>query len=196
MGGEQHGGTPGSEVAKKAVDPVASRKVDADGRLVEDQDGRLVEGGGGEIDPTLLASGQGSHPAVGPIGQIDPGQGSRHRGCRGGARQTGQLPQQAEVFGHGQLLVERDLLGNQTKRPAGGGIDAGIPTGYRHGAGVEAEPAGQRPYEAGLPGAVRTEQAVDLAGVDREVDAVKTTARAVRPTDVARCEDRGHRGGN
>ena len=107
--------------------------------------------------------------------------------------QAGQAGEEAEIVPDRQREVDAGVLGCQSDERAGAmRVPQGVDPGDPHGAGVRAPEPGHDRHEGGLPGAVRTQQAEDVARLHGEVDAVEGDRGAIGLAQALDVE-RGHR---
>ena len=98
----------------------AGARVETGARLVEQQQSRMVEQPLGQLDAPPQPAGERLDPLAGAIGQPKPGE---HLATRGGAARRAdrpyKMPLVAEVFAHGQFLVEARRLKHDADRRCG-----------------------------------------------------------------------------
>src|SRR5215207_2779608 len=151
----------------------AALGIEARRRLVQKQDARPVHQGERQVEPPLHAAGVAFHPPVrglrepdalqslvGPLSPLRPWQ----------AVQSGL---EAQVIAAGEERVEGGFL---ERRPYGGAhlrpLLHDVVAGDARGAAGGWEERREHQDRRGLPGPVRAEEAVDLAGLNREAYAV------------------------
>ena len=153
------------------LDPGA--RIEARGRLVEQQDLRVVDEGVGQAEPLLHAARQRLdvvRRACRPRSTSSSRSPIIRR--RAGGRQAVAAGEEVEVLPDLHVVVDTedvgheaedatDLVGVPGDRPA---VDLGV-------AGRRLEQGRQHPQRRRLAGAVRADEAEDLARLDREVDA-------------------------
>ena len=174
LGGEEDGH---AAVARQALhllpERAAALHVEPRGGLVEEQDARAVDERQRQVEPALHAARVAAHAAVRRLHEPDALEqrvGALARLRPGHAVQSGL---KLHVLAAGQERVERGLL---ERRPDRGAhlvalldhVVAGHPRAPRRGRQQRGEHVDRR----GLPGAVRPEEAVDLAGLHAQVDPV------------------------
>ena len=143
------------------------------GRLVEDRDLRVLHQDFGKAEPLAHAAREGLDPLVGDVRQSDMRRASALIfSSRSAAVEPDQARGVAQIVGRGEIVVEADLVGQIA--------DAALHL-QRLAHRVVAEHAGlsagdvaqaeQHQDRRGLAGAVRTEQAENLAARHGERDA-------------------------
>ena len=148
-------------------------RIDPRGGFIEEQQRRLVEQGAGEGQALAQAKGQGFRLLA------EPGaEGERlHHGVDArlllATEQAVDAGEERQVLGHGELLVEGELLGHVAevltrRRGAAGQIDAG----HQRLSAARAQQAALHLEGGGLARAVGAEQAEDLPPAHREADVV------------------------
>ena len=166
-------------------DALARLRIDADRRLVEQEHARCMQEGAGEIEAPLHAAGEGRDDVVGALGETGDVERARDGRTRVAPRQPEQAHEEMQVLACGQRRVERDLLRHQAERaPRLRRLAVDGMAGDRRRA--RARPAQRREHgqRRGFAGAVRPQQADDLAGLDREADAVERRARTVAQAQI------------
>ena len=166
-------------------DGVAALRVDADGGLVEDQHVGIVDERGGDVEAPLHSAAERLRLVAGAVGEAD----ERERRVDALAQQRAGHPveraEQLEVGGGAEVLVDRELLRNDADAPLG---EVGVLVeGQTRRVGADedraaigADQAAQHRDGRRLAGAVRAEQADDLAGADRQRQVGDDGAAAVR----------------
>ena len=171
VGGDEHGQPVLGEAVDLVPELAPRLRIDAGGRLVEEQQPRLVHDAGGEREPLLPAAGERAGELVLAARQAE----AVERLVDGLAevRQRIEPRDELEVLADRQILVEGEAL----RHVADLALDR---LGLALDVVAEAGPlAGGRPEQAAdqadrrrLAGAVRPEEADDLARRDLEVDIV------------------------
>ena len=174
VGGDHHGHAAGHDRVDEPPELAPRQRIDARGRLVEEQHRRVVHDGAGERQPLLEAERQlpGGGGEVRP--QVEGGGHALDRLAAPCPRQSVGAGEELQVLAHGEIAVERELLRHVAKpRPAGGrGLVEVEPVDAR-GALAGAEQAAHHLEGGGLAGAVRPQEAEDLAPRDGEGNAVR-----------------------
>ena len=203
--------------AREAVDLLPERgsalDVETGGRLVEEENARAVDERHREVEPALHAARVAADPAVGRLREADPREQLVRARQALGAGQRLERRLEPQVLAAGEERVERRLLERRpdlrsTFEPFRGDVEA---RDARRALGRRQE---RRQHVDGrrLPGPVRPEEPVDLAGRDGEVDPVDgprpllvlhdeamgldrgVPAHGPEPSDGQRCCARGARG--
>ena len=128
-----------------------------------------------QVEPPLHAARVALDLAVGGLGQADALEQLVGRGAVAlGARQRLQRGLQAQVLAAGEQRVERRLLQRGADRPRAPAAPSrdDVEAADARRAGGRRQQRRQHQHGGRLAGAVRAEEAVDLARADREVDAV------------------------
>ena len=162
-------GEPGDLGPERA----SALRVEARRRLVEEEDRRPVHEREREVEPALHAARVAADLAVGGEREPDPLEQLLRPGPALGAWDAVERALQPEVLAAGEQVVECGLLERGADRradlrPLLHDVEAGDARGARRG-GQERR---QHVHRRRLPGAVRAEEAVDLAGLDAQVDPV------------------------
>ena len=151
----------------------AALDVEPRRRLVEEEDPRTVDQRKGKVEPSLHPARVALHLAVGGLGQPDALQ--QLVGARAAARARQRLERglQPQVLAAGQQRVERGLLqrGADDRTHLGRLLDH-VEAADARRAGGRRQQRRQHQHRGGFARAVRSEEAVDLAVVDRELDPV------------------------
>ena len=150
---------------------------------------------GGEVEPPLHAAGVGADAAIEGVAEVDEGAQLRDPQLDLRCRESVEAALEAQQLEAGLLRVECDVLERDTDPQAhllglGGDLVA------RHGrlAAARREQRAEHPDGRGLAGAVGSEEAVDLAGADLEVETVDCDDVAERAAQ-ATGRDRAAAGG-
>ena len=165
LGGEQHVGAVGDELAHSFPEGDAASRVEPGGRLVEQQDAGTSDEARAEVQAAAHPSGPPAHEPVGGLGEVEPFE------CRGGAAAGvgGGLAEEAghdlEVLPSGHRFLDRGRLagepdqGAHTLRAA-----QGVDTRDAQRAGIGPGECRHRADEGRLAGAVRPEHGEHAAG--------------------------------
>ena len=152
---------------------VAALRVEAGRRLVEKEDARLVDQRQREVETALHPARVGLHFAVGGLREPDA---LEQRFASLPALRLGHAVQrrlQAQVLAAGEQRVERGLLQRRADRGAHlRSFAHHVEARDARGAGRRREQGREHVHGRRLAGAVRAEEAVDLARGHREVDPV------------------------
>jgi hypothetical protein len=147
--------------------------VQAGRRLVEEQDARRVHEGQREVEPALHATRVRPHLAIGGLRQADPLEQFLSSPLALRARKALQRRLELEMLAPGQQRVESGLLERRADRRAHlGALPDHVEAGHRRSTRRRGQERDQHVHRCRLAGAVRAEEAVDLAGSDVEVDPV------------------------
>jgi sulfane dehydrogenase subunit SoxC len=151
----------------------ATLDVKARGRLVEEQDARTMDERHGEIEATLHAAGVAAHLAIGRVAQADTLE-QLHRAWRAlGARERLEGSLEQKMLAAGEQRIERRLLqrGPDVAAHRGTFLDD-VVAAHSCRPGGRGQERSEHKDRRRLAGAVRTEEAVDLACPDMQIDAV------------------------
>ena len=167
VGGEQHRGALGAQLADQPPDGGPGLRVEAGAGLVQEEHLGAAEQGHREVEPAPFAAGQLLDPDAGPVAEADQLQGLRDRA--GAAGHPG--PGAAGLRG-GELTGEAALLEHDADpRPDGGALLEGVVAEHPDGAAAGRGQPLDELQGGGLAGAVGAEQGEQLAAADGEVDA-------------------------
>ena len=165
--------------AEVAVEPLdllphrrAAHRVEAGRRLVEEQHLGVVDQRGGEVEAALHAARVAGDAPVEGVTEID--QLAELLGAAIGiaGRQAVQPTLQPQQLAPGLAGIERRLLeGDADAQPDLAGVLDDVEAGDGRLAARRRQQRAQHPHGRRLAGAVRAEEAVDLAAPDLEVDA-------------------------
>jgi hypothetical protein len=123
------------------------------------------------------------------VGEVDRVQRRVDPAARVAAVQRGH---HLEVLAAAQVRVEARRLDEARDAVEGAGtLDVRVAPEQAHAAGVGADEAEQHAHRRRLPGAVRAEVAVDVAGPDGQVDAVDREHVAIALDEAPRRDGRG-----
>ena len=151
----------------------AALRIETRGRLVQEENARAMHEREREVEPPLHAPRVAGDLAVGGVHETDAMEKLLRARATLLLRHALQRRLQAEVVARGEERVERGLLQRDADEPADlwPVLDDVVPGNERRPRRRRQE-GGQDVDRGGLPGAVRAEEAVDLAGRDRDVDPV------------------------
>ena len=155
-------------LAREAPDLVPERRaalrVEPGRRLVEEEDRRVVDEREREVEPALHAAGVGAHLAVAGAREPDAVEELCDQALALVATDAVEGGLEAQVLDAGQERVERGLLQRGPDRGADLGALLGhVEPGHGRPAAGRREEGGQHVDGRRLAGAVRAEEAVDLA---------------------------------
>ena len=170
-------------------DGVAALGIDADGRLVQHEQLRVVEQSGRDVHAPFHAAGERVEAVVAPVGQLGQLEGLVDPGCHGTAPELVQPGKELEILPGGEVGVEGHILGHVADERLDIEIADRLLAGDGDGPLVGLEQAAHHLHGRRLAGAVRPEQAVDLALEDAEADAVDGEARAEALGEPGTVED-------
>ena len=149
----------------------------------------MVEKAHADVEPALHSSRVALRPIAGAIGQPDELQDLRDALVEQLPRQALEPAEEAQVLASRQVRVDRQVLGHVADGGLGiGGVDVDRPAVDDDLAAVAPEKPADHRDSGGLAGAVRTQQAVGLAGRDREADAGDSGSVAEALPQVAALE--------
>jgi hypothetical protein len=166
-------------------DGVAALRIDADRRLVEDQHVGVVDERGGDVEAPLHAAAERLRLVAGAVGEADEGERGVDALAEQRAAQAVEGAEQLQVRRRAEVLVDRELLRHDADA-ALGRVRVLVERQARRAAADEdlaavgADQAAQHRHGRRLAGAVRPEQADDLAGADVERQVGDDGAVAVR----------------
>ena len=171
--------------ADVAPDRAARLRVEADGRLVEEQHARRMQQPAGDLQPPLHAAGERQDRVVAAVGEADHLEHLIRPGRDGGRVDPIQLGVEPEVLRGGHLHVQRRVLEDQADVAAhvvapADDVEAADARDPGRGLGQRAEHVDR----GALAGAVRAEEAEDLARRDGERDAADRVDLAVGLDEV------------
>ncbi len=161
-----------AQLLEVVEDGVAALRIDADGRLVEDQDVGVVDQRGGDVEAPLHAAAEGRRLVLGAIGQADQLQRRVDALAQQRAGEAVERAEQLQVGGGAEVLVDRELLRHDADAALGARAVLGqlagahAPLADEDPAAVGGDQAAEHRHRRRLAGAVRPEQADDLAGAD------------------------------
>ena len=184
---EEHGH---SAVARQARNLVPERRaaldVEAGRGLVQEQDPGAVDEGQREVEPALHATRVAADPAVGRLPQPHPGEQLVAPLRSLWLREPVQSALEPHVLAAREVGVERRLLERRADRVAHRGPLANdVVAGDPRGPGGGGQERGQHVHGGRLAGAVRAQEAVDLARPHLEVDAVDRPRAVLEFADEA-----------
>ena len=147
--------------------------VQAGRRLVEKEDARVVQQREGEVEAALHAARVGLGLAVGGVGEADALEQLVAAPRALGARDALQPALQAHVLAAGQHRIERDVLQRDADRGAHlGALRGDVEAGDGGAAGGRRQQRREDLHRRRLARAVGSEEAVDLARRDVQIDPV------------------------
>ena len=173
MGGVEHGHALVFEHHHAIQDAAAGLGVNAHGRLVHVNDLGLVQQRHADVDAPLHAAGVFAHPVFGALGQADQLEHLVYPLVQGRAAQAVHLAPEGQVFARREVFVQGDILRHHAEHS----FDSHCLTAHRmpHDEGVAfigAQQAREHRDGGGFAGAVRPQQAEDLARLRLEADAL------------------------
>ena len=190
VGRQEDGGPVRHRVGDELAEECARGGIEAGVRLVEQPESRTARQQRGEGDPAALAGRQpaGRRRAQTP-GQPQPlerGVGALHRQAEG---THGEL----DVLRRAELVVERGGMPQKPDVAAHGGVIGGQVDAEDGGlARRDRQQPGAGPQQAGLAGAVGTDDDDDLTLVERQIDPGKGGEAAGECDRGTKVNDRGH----
>jgi len=144
-----------------------------------------MEQGCDDVEPPLHASGEGSHEMAAPIVQVGGREGLVDALIQQCAAEAIKPAEDPEVLLGGQIVVERDRLGNETQRIAQTAVfGRQFPAVEGDAAGVRLSQSGDKRHERALAGAVGTEEAKEFASRQFQRDAVESDDVAIGFADM------------
>ena len=165
---------PRCSLSRRTSSHTAARldRIETRCRLVEEQHLRLVHERGGEVETTLHPAGVRADPAIDRLADVDQHQQFGDPLRRRSADEPVEPALQVEQFATGLLGIERRLLQGDTDAQAD--HVGPSPTSKPATVAVPRRQQQRRQHAHGgaLPGAVRAEEAIDLASGNVEIDAV------------------------
>ena len=186
---------PLDEVADEFERPDLVVDVEAPGRFVEQECGRLLGERAGEDDSLALATAERPDRSVPELcglgalqGALDHGGGRRIRGEATVVRSAPHLDDVRDRELEGERRVLRDGRDPAAGRPRGECVN--VLAGDADRAGVGRDDPVDGLQERGLAGAVRADEADELAGRDRQRDALQDRRVAVGGDHVSNVDER------
>ncbi|SCF62815.1 hypothetical protein GA0115280_10416 [Streptomyces sp. Cmuel-A718b] len=194
------------EVAQQLEDGAGGLGVERGGRLVGEQHLGVAREGAGYAHALLLAAGELSGVGLRLVGQADQVQQLLGLAGAGLAGDAEDLQRQFDVVQDGAGVQQVEVLEDHAdagacpaqlgaRPPAAAGEGGEVLAGHCHGAGGGAFQEVDAADEGGLAGAALSDDAVDLAFADVQVDAVEcgdlTVARLVDLREARRGDHRG-----
>ena len=175
-------------VARQPVDLGPQRRpaldVEARGRLVEEEHARPVDERHREVEAPLHPARVAANLAVRGQRETDPRQQLAAALGPLGLRQAVQRSLQPHVLAAGEQRVERRLLQRRAdRRPHLRALVHDVVAGHAGRARGRRQQRRQHQHGGGLAGAVRSQEAVDLARVDVQVDTVDRARPLLELTD-------------
>jgi hypothetical protein len=184
VGGHDHDAAAAAEIEQQVPDQPGRCRVEVRGRLVEQDDGWVVEQGPGQGQLLLHALGQHAGPIAAAIPEIEPGEGLLHR--RRGLPQTEQPGVDGEVVRDRERVPEAGGFRQEPDSGAKpvGGVPVHFDAADQHPAAGGHDQAPQHSQCRRFAGAVRAEQAEDLAGLNLECHGIDGKAAAKPPDEL------------
>ena len=181
------------ELAEELAQLHAGARVEAGCRLIEEQDLRIVDQGVRQAQPLLHPAREGLDVVVAAVGEVDQLQEVADRPPSLRRRQPVAAPEEVQVLPDLHVVVDpehvrhepedaSDLVGVPRDRPAGDLGDTGRGLQER----------GEDPERRRLAGAVRPDEAEDLAGLDVEVHAGDGDGGRVSLDEALGADDGAH----
>ena len=190
VGGEQDGCAAVGEAFDDLPGLAACGGVEACGGFVEEDEVGVADHAGGEVEAALLSAGEFVAAAVGVFGEADEFEGFVD--VHGVFVEFGG---EVEHFAWGEALAGGAALEDDADAAGEGvALAAGVEAEDGDGAFVAVAVALHDFDQGGFAGAVGSEQCVDLAGVDGEVDVVDGADGAVAFGESVDFDGRGHWG--
>ena len=181
----------GPERFDAVKDRVARLRVDPDSGFVQKDQRRIVDERGGEVQAALHAARVGHRAMGGTVFELHEPQRPTHACGEGCAAQTVNSAEEFEVFPAGQLVVHRERLRRDTDLPADGGVGGTPAASDGYPALIGREEAHGQIHRRALSGAVRPQQAEDLALPNLKREAVDSDKGAVALSNVFQDEHAG-----
>ena len=154
-------------------DGVARLRVEPDGRLVEEEHLGVVQQPAGDLQPALHAAGEGAHERMAPVGQPDDVEHVLDALLADAARDVVEHGVELQVLIGREPVVERGVLEDHADRlPHAGRLGGDVVAGQLGPAAGRPEQGREHVDGRALAGAVRAEEAEDLALVDLEIDGI------------------------
>ena len=183
--GQHHGDAVLARQARDLFPEVgAALGIEAGRGLVEEEDAGRVHERKREVEAALHAAGVAAHLAVRGVGQADA---LEQLGAAADALALGQAVQrglEAQVLATRQQRVERGLLEGGADRLAHvRAVADDVVAGNARGARGGRQQRGEHEHGGRLAGAVRAQEAIDLARLDAEVDPVHRADAALELAD-------------
>src|SRR4030066_1747353 len=156
-------------------------RVEAGGRLVENNDRRKMDNGLGDADALLVALGEIADQASADVVQAALVLGGSARRAPLAAFNAIEGRTVVEIFVHGQIAVQRRLLGQVTDGRLGGArVFEQVVSGDVDASLAGREIASEHLHGGGLAGAGRSEKAQHLALPHLEADIFDSLERTVK----------------
>ena len=151
----------------------AALRVEPGGRLVEEEDARVMHERERQVEPALHAARVAADLAVRRVGEADALEQRVAARAPLGLRHALERGLEAHVLAAGEQRVERRLLERRADlAPHRGAVLHDVAPGHARGARGGRQQRGEHQHGGRLAGAVGPEEAIDLAGLDPQVDAV------------------------
>ena len=168
---QEQGRAPADLLLEDLREVLHGQRVEPRERLVEHEELRLAEQRQGQLHPLLVAAGQALDGVVGPVREVEPLEPAV--GDRAGlvGPQAGEPGVVHEVVAHPHALVHPALGRHVPDAAAHALVDRrAVPL---HASAIEGDETDDRPHGRGLPGAVGSEEADDLAALHGEAHPVE-----------------------
>ena len=169
----EDGHAPAAKIVHGLQDGVAALRVDTHGRLVKHEQLGLVKQADADVEAPLHAAGVGVGAVVRPFRQAGEVQDGADALLEHPPGEPLQSAEEAQVLACREVRVDGQVLGHVADERLGvGGLDRHRQPGHGDAAAVAFEQAADHRDARGLAGAVGPEEAVGLAAIDVEADAV------------------------
>jgi hypothetical protein len=171
LGGEQHRGALGDQLADHLPQLAAALQVQSGGRLVQEQHGWPRHQRGGHVEAAAHPARVGPHRPVGRVLEAEPPQQLAGANADLAAGHLGEPADQPKVLLAGQVGVDRRVLAGEADPEADGdGVADDVDAQHLGPAAIGPQDGRQDADDGGLPGAVGAEQTEHGPGRHREVD--------------------------
>ena len=170
VGGHDDGDTLAHLVEQHLLDLPGRAGVEAGQRLVEDDQFRIVDEGAGERDLLQHALGEAAAALMRVRGEAEPFDQLGGAGLRLPRVDLPEAGDEFEIFVGGEPVIDHRLVGNPGDDRFGGQrVLAGVDAEHRDRPGFRLQEARDHAQDGGLAGAVGSEQGVELAGFDAQL---------------------------
>ena len=193
VGGHDDGGVVVDPGQNEIVQARLGDRVQSGRRLVQDEELGCGHEGGREVNGASLPAGEPRQPGVGLLAEPD---GVEHLVDAAHPPRRRQLDRAdpLQLVPHSPLgVVGPALLHQPDPRPEVGARPTRIGVEHAHPAAGRGQRAQQVLHEGRLAHAVGAEQADDLSGLDRQIDATQHRGVPVGELEVLRGDDWSHR---